>query len=144
MATAARMPWHFWPVAIIGILWNAFGAYDYWMSKTVGEPYYRQMGMNDAQIAYMDTFPTWMTAVWATGVWGGALGAVLLLLRSRWSVPVFLLSLAAFLVSLVYAYLLSNGGEVMGDAAAMQLVVLFGCLFFVVYSWRQAQLGVLR
>jgi hypothetical protein len=144
MATASRAPWHFWPVAMIGVAWNAFGAYDYFMSKTVGDAYYRQMGMNDAQIAYMDSFPGWMTAIWAIGVWSAFAGALLLALRLRWSVPVFLLSLAAFLVSLLYAYVLSDGARVMGDAAGMQFVVLAGCIFFAVYSWRQAQTGVLR
>ncbi|GGI73562.1 hypothetical protein GCM10007973_08060 [Polymorphobacter multimanifer] len=144
MTTTARTPWHFWPVAVVGLAWNAFGAYDYFMSMTVGAAYYRQMGMTDPQIAYMDAFPGWMTAIWATGVWCAFGGAVLLALRRRWSVPVLLLSLAAFLVSLLYSYLLSNGAEVMGDAAAMQFVVLAGCIFFAIYSWRQAQTGVLR
>lgn len=143
MANVTRVPWHFWPVAAVGILWNAFGAYDYWMSKTVGEAYYRQVGMSDAQIDYMAAYPDWMTAVWAVGVWGAVLGAVLLLLRRRLALPVFMLSLAAFLMSLLYTYQLTDGAAVMGDAGAMQLVVLGGCIFFVVYSWRQARTGLL-
>jgi hypothetical protein len=138
-----RAPFHLWLVAAIGLLWNGFGAYDYLMSKLQGEPYFRQMGMTDAQIAYMNSFPTWMTAVWAIGVWGAVLGTILLFRRSRTAAPVFAASLAAFLVSLAYSWFLSDGRAVMGDMAWMQLVVLAGCLFFAWYSRTMARKGVL-
>lgn len=140
----ARTPLHLWIVAGIGLLWNGFGAYDYLMSKLQGAPYYRQMGMTDAQIAYMDSFPAWMTVVWAIGVWGAVLGTILLFRRSRTAAPVFAASLAAFLVSMVYSFFLSNGAEVMGDMAWMQFVVLAGCLFFALYSRAMARKGVLK
>jgi FtsH-binding integral membrane protein len=142
-SNSVRTPLHLWIVGGIGLLWNAFGAYDYLASKLQGEPYYRAMGMTDAQIAYMNAFPAWMTVVWATGVWGALLGTVLLLLRKRAAAPVFLLSLAAFLASLAYAYLLSDGAAVMGDMAYMQIVVLAGCLFFAGYARALARKGVL-
>jgi hypothetical protein len=146
MATSldrVRTPLHLWLVAGLGLVWNGFGAFDYLASKLRGEPYYRQMGMTDAQIAYMAAYPMWMTVVWAIGVWGAVLGTLLLLLRKRAAAPVFLASLAAFLVSLVYTYLLSDGAKVMGETAYMQLVVLAGCLFFAWYSRAMARKGVL-
>jgi hypothetical protein len=139
-----RTPLHLWIVGAVGLLWNGFGAFDYLMSKLQGEPYFRQMGMTDAQIAYMGSFPLWMMIVWPIGVWGAVLGTLLLLKRSRTAAPVFLLSLAAFLVSLVYTYALSDGAAVMGEMAYMQLVVLAGCLFFAWYSRAMARKGVLK
>jgi hypothetical protein len=85
-----------------------------------------------------------MMIVWPIGVWGAVLGTLLLLKRSRTAAPVFLLSLAAFLVSLVYTYALSDGAAVMGEMAYMQLVVLAGCLFFAWYSRAMARKGVLK
>ncbi|TPE58650.1 hypothetical protein FJQ54_16495 [Sandaracinobacter neustonicus] len=139
-----RAPMHLWIVGGLGLLWNGFGAFDYVMSKLRGADYFREMGMTEAQIAYAQSYPMWMNIVWAVGVWGGLLGTVLLLLRRRAAAPVFALSLAAFLLSLVYTYLLSNGRGVMGEGAYMQLVVLAGCLFFVWYSRAMARKGVLR
>lgn len=139
-----RAPLHLWIVGGLGLIWNGFGAYDYLMSKLQGETYYRQMGMTDAQIAYMDSYPLWMMFVWPVGVWSAVLGTVLLLRRSRTAAPVFALSLGAFLVSLAYAWLLSDGAAVMGSAAYMQMVVLAGCLFFAWYSRAMARKGVLR
>jgi hypothetical protein len=49
-------------------------------------------------------------------VWGGVLGAVLLLLRKRWAVPVFGVSLATILLTTFYNFVLSNGLAVMGGA----------------------------
>ena len=144
-AGAGKVPWSFWLVAIIAVLWNGFGGYDYYMSHTAGDAYFQGMGMTEAQIAYMHAFPAWMTAVWAIGVWGAVLGSILLLLRRRWAFHAFAISLAAIVVSLIYTYLLSNGGEVMGqNGLIMQLVVLAGGAFFAWYSRRMAARGLLR
>lgn len=139
-----RTPAHLWIVGVLGLVWNGFGAFDYLMSKLQGETWYRQMGMTDAQIAYMDAFPLWMMFVWPLGVWSAVLGSILLLRRSRKAELVFQLSLTAFAVSLAYTYVLSDGLAVMGDSAVMQLVVLAGCLFFFVYSRAMARKGVLK
>lgn len=144
-APRAGAPWHFWLVAVVAVLWNSFGAYDYTMSQLKGDAYYHQMKMTDAQIAYMHAYPAWMVAVWAIGVWGAALGSVLLIVRSRYATPVFTASLAGFVVSLVYTHLLSDGAKTMGQTGAiMELVILVGCLFFVWYSRLMAKRGVLR
>ena len=114
----ATRPWHLWLVGIVAVLWNAYGAYDYVMTNTQGEAYLRSAGMTDAQITYFNAMPDWMTAVWAIGVWGGVLGSLLLLLRSKWSLHVFLASLAAVVVSVIYTFGLSEGAEAYGMGAA--------------------------
>ena len=75
----AGAPWHFWVVAVVSLLWNSFGGYDYTMSHLSGDAYYRQMGMTEGQITAMVAYPSWMHAVWAVGVWGSVLGSILLL-----------------------------------------------------------------
>jgi hypothetical protein len=138
-------PWHLWVVGIVGVLWNAFGCYDYYMTNTAGDAYMASMGMTQAQIAYMHTYPTWMMAIWAIGVWGGLLGAILLLVKRKWAFHVFAASLAAFVISLVYTYGMSDGAEVLGSTTyMMNAVILAGCVFFVWYSRLMAQRGVLR
>lgn len=139
-------PWHHWIVALLAIIWNGFGAMDYTMTQLKGEAWLRQMNMTDAQIAYFHTMPSWAHAVWAIGVWGGVLGGVLLLLRSRHAVTVFTISLIAFVISLIYTYLLSNGREVMGGEQVymMQAVIFAACLFFIWYARRASARGTLR
>ena len=140
-----RTPWHVWVVGVVAVLFNAIGAFDYVMSMTQGAAYLAKAGMTPAQIAHYMEMPAWMVAVWATGVWGAMLGSVLILLRNKLAFPVFAVSLAAFLVSLVYTYVLTNGGEVMGGSMVIASVTITALLlFFIWYSRLMTKRGVLR
>ena len=140
-----RAPWHLWLVAVIGVFWNGFGAYDYSMSKLQGDAYLRSSGMTDPQIVYFHAMPAWVTVFWALGVWGAIAGTLLLFARSKLATPVFAISLLGLLGSLVHTHLLSNGREVMGQQVLiLNGVLLAGCLFFLWYAARMAKAGVLR
>ena len=144
-APRAGAPWHFWVVAGLGLIWNAFGAYDYLMSMTAGDAYLRQAGMTGPQIAFYHAMPAWAFGVWAVGVWSAVLGSILLVVRSRWAVQAFLLSLAGIALSLIYSHLLSSGSQVMGmRGEVMNAVIAAGGLFLAWYAWRMAKSGVLR
>lgn len=143
--TSRSTPWHFWLVAALSVLWNGFGAYDYTMSHVQGEAYLRSAGMTDAQMAYFNAMPAWMTAAWAIGVWASVAGALLLILRSKWTFHAFVVSLLGFLASLVYTHMLSNGGELMGQMGMiMNVVVAAALVFFVWYAQVMTRRGVLR
>ncbi|MDZ4374234.1 MAG: hypothetical protein U1C74_22810 [Phenylobacterium sp.] len=146
LATAGRAtPWHFWLVAVIAVLWNGFGGYDYVMSHVQGDAYLRSAGMTEAQVAYFNDLPAWMTACWAIGVWSSVAGTLLLILRSRWAFHAFVLSLLGFLASLSYTHLMSNGGEVMGQfGMIMNGVVAAAIVFFIWYAQVMTRRGVLR
>ena len=134
-ATTGRAPVHLWIVGALGLAWNGFGAYDYVMTKSHGEAYMASLGMTPEQIAYTNAMPAWMTAVWAVGVWGAVLGTVLLLMRNKLAVPVFLASLAGFLISLVYEYVIAPmPGISTPGIFALQGVILAGCVFFLWYA----------
>ena len=80
-ASSARVPWHFWPVAVLSLLWNAYGGYDYTMTK-LRDPGYLKM-FPPEMMDWIDKMPVWATAMWAIGVWASLLGSILLLMRSR-------------------------------------------------------------
>ena len=101
---------------------NSYGGFDYVMTQTHNAGYLANY--TPEQRAYFDSYPMWMEAVWAIGVWGGLLGALLLLLRRRLAFPVFAASLAAFLVSLVYSYALSDGSKIMGSMGTIMNAVI--------------------
>ncbi len=141
----ARAPWHLWAVGVIGLLWNAFGCYDYTMTQFQGDAYMRSAGMTDVQIGYMHEMPMWMTAAWAIGVWGAMAGTLLLFLRNKLAVPVFAVSLISFVISVIYSYGMSNGAEAYGDGAYLMNGIIFaGCAFFLWYAWAMSRSGVLR
>ena len=141
---AGKTPWHLWAVGVAGLLWNSFGAYDYFMTKTQGDAYLQAAKMTEAQIAYMHQSPAWMTAVWAIGVWGALLGTILLLMRNKLAVPVFIASLVAFVMSVVYNTVISPMPGAEAGHMVMMGVIFLGCVFFVWYSMRAKKQGLLR
>jgi hypothetical protein len=146
MASAlARTPWHLWLVGVIALLFNAIGAFDFVMSMLQGEAYQAGAGLKPDQIAYYQGMPLWMTIIWGIGTLSAFLASILLLLRERIALPMFVLSLAAFLVSLLYMYVLTNGGVVMGQAMAVtNVVITVLLLFFIWYAWFMTGRNVLR
>jgi hypothetical protein len=89
--------------------------------------------------------PAWMTGAWAVGVWGALLGSILLLLRSKWAFHVFVISFAAFVLSVIYTYGFTNGLEANGmTAVVMHAVIAASCIFFIWYARFATKRGILR
>ena len=140
-----KTPWHLWLVGVIALLFNAIGVFDYVMAMTQGEKYMASTGMTPEQIAHYQNMPAWMTADWAIGVWGAFLASIFLLLRRKLAFEIFVVSLAAFLVSLLYTYILTDGGAVMGGMmAVVNAVIAVLLLFFTWYARAMGKRGVLR
>lgn len=141
----AATPWHLWAAGVISLLWNAFGGFDFVMSVTQGETYWRASGMTDAMIAYYNAMPTWMYVPWVLGVWGAVAGSVLLLMRNKLAVPAFVLSLLGAVGSLAYG--LANPMPPLPEAMAMMsympwvIVVIAALLAW--YAWTMGKKGVL-
>lgn len=140
----SRTPVHLWIVAALATLWNAFGCFDYLMTQTRNEQYLAHF--TDPQRAYFDSFPMWMEAAWACGVWGGLAGSLLLLARSRWAVAAFAISLAGLAISTVYQYVLNSAPVDMmtGAMIGMNLVIWAVAIGLLVYAMRMRARGVLR
>ena len=137
-----KTPWHLWVVGALALLWNGYGGYDYVMTQTNNAAYLAQFTAE--QRAYFDSYPMWMEAVWAVGVWGGVLGALLLLLRMKWAFHAFLASLIAFAISVVYGQM-SAGAALMGTTGMVFSAAIFLLgLGFVMYSRMMTRKGVLR
>ena len=69
-----KAPWHLWLVGVIAVLFNAIGVFDFVMNMVQGPSYLASAGMTPEQVAHYQDMPTWMTAVWAIGVWGAMMG----------------------------------------------------------------------
>jgi hypothetical protein len=145
LSAGAKTPWHVWLVGVFAVLFNAIGVFDFVMSMAQGEAYMASAGMTPEQIAHYREMPAWMTGVWAIGVFGAFGASVLVLLRRKLAFGVFAVSLAAFLVSLAYTYLLTDGGKVMGQQMAITSAVIAVLLaLFAWYAWAMGRRGVLK
>ena len=143
-------PTHLWVVGILALLFTLFGAYDYTMSQMGNREYIAAavapMGVDvDTAVAYFSGFPLWADFVWALGVWGAVAGSILLLARSRFAVPAYVLSLVGLVMSNVYS--LTNPMEGMAESSATYIavaVVASVMVALLVYAHRMRQRGVLR
>jgi len=143
-AATRRVPAHLWIVGILALLWNAMGCIDYVMTKTENQTYLAKLPAD--QIAYMHSLPAWVTSAWALGVWGGLAGAILMLMRSRYSVWAFALSVIGAVVGIGYQTFMTQQPASMktGAMAVMPWVVVVICAFLLWYSWSQGKRGALR
>lgn len=66
----------------------AIGAYDYVQTQTLSTGYFEAQGYGPAQIEYFTDYPFVPLVFWTVNIVAGLAAAVLLLLRSRWSVGV--------------------------------------------------------
>ena len=149
MDQTMKTPMHLWIVGGLSLVWNAFGGYDYWMTRTRNTDYLKEMlpGSDpNALLAYIDSFPIWAQIGWGLGVWGAILGSILLLMRSRWAVLSFGLSLLGAVLSLGYQLLGPPAPAAMteGMAAAFPYVIIAIAVALYYYAHRQRAKGVLR
>lgn len=146
MADGTKTPWHLWLVGMVSLLWNGFGAYDFIMTNTQGEAYMRASGMTQPMIDYFLAMPNWMYAPWTLGVWGAVAGSILLLLRMKWAVHAFALSLVGAVVSLVFGLMNPMPG-LPPEMAAMKFmpwIIAIIAAALLVYARAMAKKGGLR
>jgi len=145
-AVTARAPAHLWIVGILSLLWNCFGAYDYVMTRTHNMDYLAKMGDPNTILAYIESMPVYASVGWGLGVWGGLLGSVLLLMRSRYAVHAFALSFLGMILSFGGQYLGPPPPPEMnaGVLKYMPLVIIALGLAQLWYAWRETKDGVLR
>ena len=134
-----KTPVHLWIVGGLATLWNGFGCYDYFMTRTRGAEYIELMMPTldgDAMMAYINSFPVWAAFGWGLGVWAGLAGSILLLLRHRWAYPVLGASLLGALVGI--GYQIANPAGIVeiseGVNAVMPYVIIAIALGLFVYA----------
>ena len=132
---SSKAPWHLWVVGVLALLWNGAGTYTIMMAQAGRLP-----AIEPDEAAYYAAQPTWFMAV--TDI---ALLSAALMLRSRWAVELYWLSIAAIVVTAVYdiametARILSDQGALIATICIWILAVLQ-----LLYARAMKKRGVLR
>ena len=114
-------PWHLWLIGIIGSLWSLIGVISFMLTQLKVEAVMSQYPPQQRE--YFESFPFWAVAFWAIGVFGGVIGCLLLLLKSRLAFPVLVASVLGAIVSNLGGLFLLGGMAVMGGASALGFAV---------------------
>lgn len=116
-------PTWFKVVAVLALLWNLLGCLAFFSDLRISPEDLAKLP--EAQQALYAARPGWAVAATALAVFGGALGSIGLLMRKRWALPVFVLSLLGILVQDFGLFVLADGASLAGPVAVvMQAVVL--------------------
>ncbi|RFF27613.1 MULTISPECIES: hypothetical protein [unclassified Wenzhouxiangella] len=142
-APVSLPPVHFWIIAVIAVLWNAVGAFDFIATQMRLESY--MSAFTEEQLAYFYGIPAWAVATWGIAIVSALLGSVAMLLRLRRAYELFIISFIAMLMTSFQNFVLSNGAEIMGAAGLIfsGVIVAIG-IFLIFYNRAMLQRGVLR
>ena len=144
---AAKAPVHLWIVGVFSLIWNAWGCTDYIMTRMRSTEWLSQGGADpQVMLAWIDSFPIYAQFGWGLGVWMGLIGSVLLLMRHRWAVPAYALSLLGAVVGLGYQIMASPAPAPMNEGffAVLPYVIILVAAALYYYAHRQKRAGVLR
>jgi hypothetical protein len=132
-------PKSFWVIAIAALLWNLLGVAMFLMQVTLTPEAVATMPAEQRQVH--EATPGWLNIAFAVAVFGGVAGALGLLLKKRWSVTFFLISLLALLVQVVGAYAVTPVWQAYGLAGLGMPVLL---VVIALLLWVYARKGTIR
>lgn len=117
-------------IAVVALLWFLMDISAFFMRVLMSDAGIDAMPADQRHL-YRD-MPRWVNVVFAGEVFGGALGSVGLLLRRKWALPLFAVSLLGVLGQTTYIWILSDAISVMGafavGAPMMSIVIGAGMI----------------
>lgn len=136
-----RAPAPLWFSIVSGLflLWNAFGLLVFILSQTVytTREALKGAGLNDEQVELTLATPAWVQVAFGLAVVFGVLGCLALLMKSRLSIPLLLISLIGVVAQNTYAWFLSDSIKVMGLGASPFVVA--GSIALIPYAMYAAK-----
>lgn len=128
LETRPVVPGWFMIVSVLAVFWQLVGVAAYMMSVTATPA--ELAALPEAQRTLTEATPPWVTAAFATAVFAGALGAIAMLFRLKWSRMLLWLSLIAALVQFGWMFGVARAHETIGPQAAglPAAVILIGAL----------------
>jgi hypothetical protein len=87
------------------------------------------------------SMPGWAWAAYAVAVFAGTAGAIGLLMRKGWAVPLFAVSLIAVLVQFTYPFIIADGVRTLGASALLFplfIIAIGGLQAWLSARWRTA------
>ena len=90
--------WSYWLICVVALLWNVGGSVNYLMQTNLEFV----VTLPETHRAIIEGRPAWATGGFAIGVFGVALGCLLLLFRKSIAFYVFIASLLGIIVTMIH------------------------------------------
>jgi nitrate reductase gamma subunit len=142
-------PVSFWAISIALLLWGLGGASIYVAYFLETPDQFAQAAESaansEAYADYIANIPFWAIVIGMTAAVTRLLGAIGLLLRRAWALPLFLISVGLFLIVLYRAFVLANVASAMsGTHIAVELVFVALGLFAVWFARDNRSKNILK
>lgn len=134
------VPKWYLPTVVAALVWNLLGCAAYLHDVTLSPE--DVAAMDAGMRSLYDSRPAWAVGATAVAVWGGAAGCLGLILRRRWSLPLFWVSLLGLLVQDVALFGMTDVVAVAGFVpVVLQGLVLLIAVALILLARKAGRLG---
>lgn len=143
MTTTNKPNTWFWIIAVIALIWNLIGVFNFlastFMKDVLAESY------TPEQLELMNAIPSWYSIFFGIATIVGLIACITMLMRKKMTALLFLISLLAVFVTQGYWLVGTEAMEVMGtEAVIMPIIVIIISIFLYLYTKGLAKKGILH
>lgn len=148
-ANESRTPLSFWLISLALLLWGLGGASIYvaYFVETPGEfaRTAETAANREGYAEYIANIPFWAIAVGIAAAATRLAGAIGLLLRRAWALPLFVMAAVFFLAALYRAFIVAGAARVMSPAhIGVEILFLTLSIFAIWFAWKNTSKGILK
>jgi hypothetical protein len=138
-ASNPKTPWHVWLIGALTLLWNGSGAVTIMLAQAGRLP-----NIDADEAAYYAAQPSWFVVSTDIALVAAVAAGVALLLRHRWAVWLFALSVSAIFVNNAYE-LAAGASRTLVDrgAAIVTAIIVAIAILQLAYAWAMKKRAVL-
>lgn len=126
----SNVPTSFWVIGVIALLWNLMGLVAFFMDMTISAE--AIAGMDAAMQEMYNTTPLISKIGYGVATICGVLGCVMLLLRKKLALPLFILSLIGVAIQNIANFTMTNAMEAIGSGGLPLLLLVIAFAVFLV------------
>ncbi len=134
MTTSNKPKAVFWIIAVVALLWNLAGFWEFIKTAFMVETYAALY--DETQMEAIRNTPIWALIVFGISTVTGVLGSLFLLLRKKMAITLFAISVVTVIIHVFGSIVLLNGMELfgVGQGLIFPLVIIVLDIFFYWFS----------
>ncbi len=128
-----EVPAWYWVISVVAILWNMMGLVSFYFHSFMSDEDMAKLPPGEQEL--YASYPLWTTIVFAIATLFGFMGSLGLVMRKKWSILAFAISLVAILIQMTHSLFFTNSVAYYGPTAyIMPLFVIVLGAFFLWFS----------
>lgn len=143
MNNLSKIPFWYWCLAIVVVIWNALGVMTYLTDSSISDEAFA--ALPEVKRSLINNTPSWAKAANAAVVFGGLLGGVFLLLRYKLATTAFIITLIGLLLQIIHNIFMTNTYDVLSPfIIIMPLVLVLFDIGLIWFSIKASRMGWLN